>query len=72
MLHTLARLGTGFDCASADEIDKILSMGISLERIIFANPTKMEAHILHAKDRGVKRCHFSINITSGVSYFVPE
>jgi ornithine decarboxylase len=58
ILHTLDRLGTGFDCASRDEIDRCLDMGVPPERLIFANPCKLEAHILHARMRNVKRMTF--------------
>jgi ornithine decarboxylase len=58
ILHTLERLGTGFDCASKDEIDRIIDMGVDPSRIIFANPAKLESHILHAKIRDVKRMTF--------------
>ena len=55
VLHTLARLGTGFDCASKQEMDTILGMGIDQSRIIFANPCKMDSHISHAREVSVKR-----------------
>jgi ornithine decarboxylase len=58
ILHTLDRLGTGFDCASRDEIDRCLDMGVPPERLIFANPCKLEAHILHSRMRNVKRMTF--------------
>eukprot|EP01105_Mastigella_eilhardi_P005449 TRINITY_DN17151_c0_g1_i1.p1 TRINITY_DN17151_c0_g1~~TRINITY_DN17151_c0_g1_i1.p1 ORF type:complete len:414 (+),score=124.75 TRINITY_DN17151_c0_g1_i1:71-1312(+) len=58
VLHTLARLGTSFDCASAAEMERILGLGVSADRIIFANPTKFDAHILFAKEHGVKRMTF--------------
>lgn len=58
MLHTLERLGCGFDCASREEMDRVLEMGVAVERIIFANPCKLPSHIAHAKLRGVKRMTF--------------
>jgi len=58
ILHTLERLGTGFDCASRDEIDRCLDMGVPPEKLIFANPCKLESHILHAKMRNVKKMTF--------------
>merc|ERR1711915_362068 len=48
-----AILGTGFDCASRAEIDSILALGVSPERVIFANPCKMKSHIEFAKEKGV-------------------
>lgn len=53
MLEVLAALGLGFDCASKGEIDKVMSMGIAPERIIYANPTKTKSYIRHAKSCGV-------------------
>jgi len=53
LLQTLALLGTGFDCASRAEIETILALGVSAERIIFANPCKMKSHIEFAKEKGV-------------------
>eukprot|EP00727_Mastigamoeba_balamuthi_P009632 m51a1_g5291 putative ornithine decarboxylase (417) ;mRNA; r:207763-209313 len=58
LLHTLERLGTGFDCASREEMDRCLDMGVAPENLIFANPCKLESHILHAKLRGVRKMTF--------------
>ncbi|KAG5668395.1 hypothetical protein PVAND_016335 [Polypedilum vanderplanki] len=40
VLKLLAFIGCSFDCASAGEIEKILSLNVGPERIIFANTTK--------------------------------
>lgn len=53
MLKTLAALGTGFDCASKSEIQKVLAVGVEPERIIYANPTKDAAYIKYAAENGV-------------------
>lgn len=53
VLEVLAALGTGFDCASKAEIDKILGLGVSPNRIVFANPAKPASHIRHASTVGV-------------------
>jgi len=53
VLETLAALGTGFDCASKVEINKVLSLGVNPNRIIFANPAKPASHIRHANSTGV-------------------
>ena len=45
VLRLLAALGTGFDCASNGEIKQILELGVSPERIIFANPCKATSFI---------------------------
>jgi len=53
IVRTLAALGVNFDCASKSEIQQVLGCGISPTRIIYANPTKMVAHIKFAKSSGV-------------------
>ncbi|CAH0548010.1 unnamed protein product [Brassicogethes aeneus] len=58
VLETLASLGIGFDCASQDEISKILNLNVEPSRIIYANPTKPETHIKYAEDVNVLRMTF--------------
>lgn len=53
MLETLAALGTGFDCASREEIRKVLSLGVHPSRIVYANPTKKQSHLKYAAAVGV-------------------
>jgi diaminopimelate decarboxylase len=53
LLSTLAALGAGFDCASKAEISQVLALGVSPEKIIFANPCKMHSHIKYAASVGV-------------------
>lgn len=56
--RTLASLGANFDCASKAEIQQVLGCGVSANRIILANPTKMKSHISYAKSSGVKHMTF--------------
>jgi len=56
--RTLASLGVNFDCASKTEIQQVLGTGVSANRIIYANPTKMKSHIDYAKSQGVKLMTF--------------
>ena len=49
LLKLLCRLGASFDCASKFEIDKMLALDISVDRIIFANPCKPSSFIRHAR-----------------------
>ena len=58
LLQTLALLGTGFDCASRAEIEQVLGLGVSPNRIIFANPCKMKSHIEFARDNNVAMMTF--------------
>ena len=53
LLKLLAYLGVGFDCASKNEIQKILDLGVSPDRIIFANPCKQASYIKYANKMGV-------------------
>lgn len=50
LLRAIANLGFGFDCASKEEIDQIISENISPSRIIYANPCKSIPHLRHAKN----------------------
>ena len=54
VLKALAVIGADFDCASKGEIKKILSLGVSSERIIFANTTKLGSHIDYAREHNVQ------------------
>lgn len=58
LLTKLANLGANFDCASLVEIDTVLSLGISPNQIIFANPCKAISHIKHAAAVGVNLTTF--------------
>jgi len=58
ILETLAGLGTGFDCASKGEIEAVLNLGVSPDRIIYANPCKPISHILYARKVGVRMMTF--------------
>lgn len=62
VLEVLAALGTGFDCASKTEINKVLSLGVDSERIIFANPAKPMSHIRHAAQTGVSIMTFDSEV----------
>ncbi|XP_058831127.1 ornithine decarboxylase 1-like [Topomyia yanbarensis] len=55
---TLAALGASFDCASKGEISKILGLGVSPDRIIFANPMKPNSHLRYADANNVKTMTF--------------
>ncbi|KAG7667506.1 hypothetical protein Ndes2526B_g07541 [Nannochloris sp. 'desiccata'] len=53
LLSSLAALGAGFDCASEAEVEQVTAMGVSPDRIIFANPCKRPADIRFAAAKGV-------------------
>ncbi|KFH43649.1 Ornithine decarboxylase-like protein [Hapsidospora chrysogenum ATCC 11550] len=58
VLKLLAELGTGFDCASKTEIEQVLSMGASPDRIIYAQPCKTNSYVRFVKSMGVKQMTF--------------
>ncbi|MCJ1262684.1 hypothetical protein MMC22_002554 [Lobaria immixta] len=58
VLRLLAALGTGFDCASKNEIEQVLKLGVDPSRIIYANPCKTKSHIRYARQEGVKQMTF--------------
>jgi len=53
LLSTLAVHGVNFDCASRAEIQSVLDLGVSSDRIIYANPCKQPSHVRFAADKGV-------------------
>lgn len=54
----MAKLGTGFDCASEAEIKLVLSLGVEASRIIYAQPCKTKSYIRYAATQGVKLMTF--------------
>ncbi|EDV59590.1 ornithine decarboxylase 2 [Drosophila erecta] len=53
VVKVLADLGTGFDCASKNELKLVLGLGVSPERIIFAHPCRPASHLKYAKEQQV-------------------
>ncbi|PLB36846.1 type III PLP-dependent enzyme [Aspergillus candidus] len=53
LLRLLAELGTGFDCASIEELRSVLALGVDPARIIFANPCKAASSLVFAQRAGV-------------------
>uniref|UniRef100_UPI00358DFF80 ornithine decarboxylase-like isoform X2 n=1 Tax=Myxine glutinosa TaxID=7769 RepID=UPI00358DFF80 len=58
VISTLTCLGAGFDCASKNEINMVLQLGVPAERIIFANPCKQSSDIREAAAHGVHTMTF--------------
>jgi len=58
LIQLFHRLGIGFDCASSDEIDRVMKFGATPEHMIFANPCKMASQVQHARKCGIKRMTF--------------
>ncbi|OWF38568.1 ornithine decarboxylase 1-like [Mizuhopecten yessoensis] len=58
VLKLLVDLGLSFDCASKNEIQKILDLGVHPSRIIYANPCKQMSFIRHAAKNQVSLMTF--------------
>ncbi|KAF9554570.1 ornithine decarboxylase [Agrocybe pediades] len=59
VIRLLAALGTGFDCASNNEIKMVLDVGgIDPSRVIFANPCKAVSFVRNAAKQGVDMMTF--------------
>lgn len=57
-IQTMAQLGTGFDCASKNEMKRILDLDVHPDRIIYANPAKQLSHLRFAMENGVAKMTF--------------
>lgn len=55
ILRSFAERNVSFDCASPSEIDRVLALGISPSRILYANPCKSVRDIIYAYRKGVTR-----------------
>lgn len=58
VLRALTDLGTGFDCASKKELKQMIELGVSPERIIYANTVKQVSHLKYAADQHVMKVTF--------------
>jgi len=58
LLDMLAALGTGFDCASKNEIETVLRMGVDPSRIIYAQPCKTNSYVRYVANHGVRQMTF--------------
>nr|AFK10799.1 ornithine decarboxylase [Callorhinchus milii] len=62
VVMTLAAMGAGFDCASKNEIQMVQSLGIPVEKIIYANPCKQASQIKYAAAHGVQLMTFDSEV----------
>ncbi|KAI9366199.1 ornithine decarboxylase [Pilaira anomala] len=58
IIKLLASLGCGFDCASKQEIQQVLDVGVESNRIVYANPCKQASFIRYAAQQNVSRMTF--------------
>lgn len=54
MIQIMAALGAGFDCASKNEILKVMNIGVPDASIVFAQSVKIPSHIQCAVEKKVK------------------
>lgn len=55
ILHALADAGSGFEVASAAEMNAVLALGVPPSRIVSSNPVKLPSFIRAATASGVRR-----------------
>ncbi len=58
LLKTMAALGSGFDCASMNELKLLLGLGVPPDRLIYANPNKQLSHLQYSAERHVNLMTF--------------
>ncbi|KAF9911931.1 hypothetical protein BX616_010461 [Lobosporangium transversale] len=58
VMRLLASLGAGFDCASKNEIQSVLDLGVDPSRIIYANPCKQNSFVKYAYQNKVRMMTF--------------
>ncbi|KAE8347569.1 hypothetical protein BDV24DRAFT_146413 [Aspergillus arachidicola] len=73
LLRALAELGTGFDCASIEEMRSVLALGVDPSRIIFANPCKPAAALDYAREAGILTTVFdNIDELETIHCYMPD
>jgi ornithine decarboxylase len=58
LISMLSMLGCGFDCASQAEIDQVMSLGVSVSNIIYAQPCKPPRQLAFATAAGIELTTF--------------
>nr|XP_039261771.1 antizyme inhibitor 2-like isoform X1 [Styela clava] len=53
LLSALMELGSGFYCASQEELNQVKRLGVRPEKIMLSNPCKQISHLRTAKEHGV-------------------
>lgn len=62
VLRLMSELGLGFDCASKNEIETVLKLGVDPSRIIYAQPCKTKSYVRYAANAGVKQMTFDLSL----------
>lgn len=58
IIKLMASMDLSFDCASKNEISKVISIGVDPDKIIYANPCKMTEQIRYARANDVDMLTF--------------
>jgi ornithine decarboxylase len=73
LLYLVADHGCGFDCASKDEISRILALGVTPDRIVFSHPIKSRESLRFAKENRVNRLVYdTIDELNKIMRYFPE
>ncbi|XP_053399198.1 ornithine decarboxylase-like isoform X2 [Mercenaria mercenaria] len=62
LLQILSDLGASFDCASKMEIEKVLGLGVSPDRVIYTHPHKLNTSLIYAERHSVSLMTFDSEI----------
>ena len=62
LLGLLAALGAGFDCASEAEVEAVLALGVTPDRIVFANACKRNQDIRYHPPTHPEGCLLASNL----------
>jgi len=54
VIALLRDLGSNFDIASVYELDKVMALGVTPDRVSYGNTIKKEAHVRYAYEKGVR------------------
>ncbi|GAM21879.1 hypothetical protein SAMD00019534_050540 [Acytostelium subglobosum LB1] len=73
ILKVLEALGSSFDCASRNEIESVMSLGVDPSRIIYANPCKQISALKFARAHNVRLMTFdNVSEMEKIEKYFPE
>lgn len=62
IIKQLLEGGCGFDCATMQEINTVLALGVSPQDIVYSHPCKPRSHIAFAKSQGISLMSFDNDV----------
>eukprot|EP00434_Breviolum_minutum_P032959 symbB.v1.2.029156.t1/scaffold3143.1/size62517/5 len=62
VIKQLLEGGCGFDCATMQEINTVLALGVSPQDIVYSHPCKPRSHIAFAKSQGISLMSFDNDV----------